>query len=289
MIDFVKYRGICAIFSIALVCGFFGLFTYRKMTRGYVFNYSVDFTGGTQVLFKFGKHVNDQQIRDILEKKGWVGVVMRDFSANEVLVRIKEVSEDVKDLAQNMQAALQEGLQTDVTALSVDSVSGGIGEILRWKSLQAVVIALLLMLLYIWLRFWSVSYGVGAVVALAHDAIAILFVFLLMDKEISTEVIVAILAILGYSINDTIVIFTRIRQNFRTLKKSAEDIVNISINQTLRRTLLTSFATILVVLSLIVLGGESLRDFSLALLVGMLFGTYSSIYIASPVMLLLHK
>ena len=146
------------------------------------------------------------------------------------------------------------------------------------------------MLLYIWLRFFSVSFGVGAVVSLFHDAIVILGIFLLFDKEISINVISAILAVLGYSINDTIVIFTKIRQNIKTMRDvPIAKIVNTSINQTLSRTILTSFSTALVVLSLFILGGEALRDLSLALLIGIIFGTYSSIYIASPLMLLLYK
>lgn len=292
MIDFLKYRLVCAVFSVLMFAGFIGLYSYRMATRGYAFSYSVDFTGGTQILLRFSKPILDSQIKEILEKKGWNDPVMRDFSAtNEVAVRLKQVSTDTKGLSDSIRTALQEAMPDNkVEILSVDSVSGGIGEVLRWKSIYAVGLALLLMLLYIWFRFWSVSFGVGAVVALFHDAIVILFAFLLFDKEISINVISAILAVLGYSINDTIVIFTKIRQNIKTMKNvSIDKIVNISLNQTLRRTILTSFATTLVVVSLLVLGGEALRDLSLALLIGMIFGTYSSIYIASPVMLLLYK
>jgi preprotein translocase subunit SecF len=290
MIDFLKYRTLFAFISALLIGGFIGLFFYKKQVRGYAFNYSVDFTGGTQILFKFGKPVTDTQIRDILEKHGWAGALMRDFGPDEILIRLKEVEEDVRGLSEKIQNVLKEELQTEVNVLSVDSVSGGIGAVLRWQSFRAILLSLLLMLLYIWFRFWSFSFGIGAVVSLAHDAIAILLVFLLFDKEISIPVIGAVLTILGYSINDTIVVLTRIRRNLATMKQaSMEHLVNLSINQTLRRTLLTSFATTLVVIALFVLGGESLRDLSLALLVGMVFGTYSSIYIASSVMLLLHK
>ena len=146
------------------------------------------------------------------------------------------------------------------------------------------------MLLFIAFRFWSFAYGMGALISLFHDAIVILTVFLLLDKEISINIIGAIMTILGYSINDTIVIFARIRQNVKKLhNKSMDEIVNISINETLRRTLLLTTATLLVVISLFLFGGEVLKDFSLALLVGMVFGTYSSIYIANPVMLFLIK
>jgi len=132
--------------------------------------------------------------------------------------------------------------------------------------------------------------AIGSVVALFHDALLIVTVFMLFDLEISMYVIGAILAVLGYSINDTIIIFARIRENMGRLKnKSAEMIVNISINETLRRTLLTSFATTLVVLSLVAFGGEVLRPLSLVLLIGFIFGTYSSVFIASPIMLLFNK
>ncbi len=205
---------------------------------------------------------------------------------------MKEFSHDVKGLAESMRTALQESLsdKNAVTILSTDSVGSAVGSDTWLKSFRAIALGLVAMLLYIWFRFWSLSYGMGAVIALFHDAIVILFVFLLLDKEISINVIAAILAILGYSINDTIVIFNRIRDNIKAMHNvPITQIVNVSINQTLRRTILTSFSTALVVVSLFVLGGETLRDLSLALLVGIVFGTYSSIYIASPIMLLLYK
>ncbi len=291
MIDFLKYRFVCALLSIVLCVSFAGIYFYRVATRGYAFSYSVDFTGGTQLLFRFSKHTSDANIKDILEKHGWHNPVMRDFSNNEILVRVKEVSTDVDGLGQTMLKALQNDLHDNaITILKIDSVSGGVGEVLRWKSVYAITLALILMLLYIWLRFLSISFGVGAVLSLLHDAIMILGVFLLLDKEISVNIVSAILVVLGYSVNDTIVIFNKIRQNIKTMKNtSIYNIVNLSINQTLRRTILTSFSTALVVLSLFILGGEALRDLSLALLMGIIFGTYSSIYIASPIMLSLYK
>ena len=291
MINFLKYRYACGIFSLFMFIGFAGLYFYKVSTRGHAFTYSVDFTGGTQLLFRFEKPITDSQIKDILEKNGWNNPIMRDFSHHEVLVRVKEFSTDVHGFGQAMQGALQKELPNNkIEILSVDSVSGSVGEILRSKSIWAVGLALILMLLYIWFRFWSISFGVGAVLSLLHDAVIILGFFLLLDKEISINVISAILAVLGYSINDTIVIFTKIRKNIKIMKNvPILTIVNTSINQTLRRTILTSFSTTLVVLSLLILGGEALRDLSLALLIGIIFGTYSSIYIASPVMLLLYK
>jgi preprotein translocase subunit SecF len=147
------------------------------------------------------------------------------------------------------------------------------------------------MLLYIAGRFWSLGFAVGSVIALIHDALIMLSIFILFDREISITVIGAILAVIGYSINDTIVIFSQIRENLNnTLKRSSiYDIVNVSLNQTMRRTLLTSFSTALTVIAILVLGGEALRSFALALLVGIIFGTYSSIYIASPIVMWFYR
>jgi preprotein translocase SecF subunit len=154
-----------------------------------------------------------------------------------------------------------------------------------WASLLAVFVCFLVMSMYILWRFRSLGFSLGAVGALVHDALVILTLCLICDYEISTNIIVAILMVLGYSINDTIIIFARIRENVASLRgRSLHDIVNISINETLRRTLLTTFSTLLVVIPLVLFG--VLPSLSVALLVGFIFGTYSSIYVASPIMLL---
>lgn len=291
MVNVLKYRGITALFSLSLVGGFLGFSAYKWQSKGQIFTYSVEFTGGTQVLLKFDQAASASQIKNILEQKGWDGVVTREFSAQEVLVRVKEYSNDVKGLAERIRTALREEM-ADV-AISIEqseAVGAGVGETLRWKSIWAVLYALIAMLIYIAIRFWSFGFALGAVAALFHDAIAMLAIFMIFDREISVNVIGAILAVLGYSINDTIVIFSRIRENLQIMSGSSLfEIVSTSIGQTMKRTLLTSFTTALTVGSMFILGGEVLRDFSLALLVGILFGTYSSIYIASPVMMLLDR
>jgi len=291
MIDFLKYRAVCAIATAIFLCAVVGVYIYKWQTTGQTFVYSVDFTGGVQVLFKFEKPVSANQVRDILEKKGWVGPVLREFGSNELLVRVKEFSNDSKGLSDRMVQALQEELpDNQITVLQNESVGPGIGATLRWNLFLAVLIALISLLIYIAVRTWSFAFAVGAVVALIHDPLAILGIFLLFNFEISINVIGALLAVLGYSINDTIVIFSRIRENMVKMRGSSMyDIVNVSINKTLRRTTLTSLATAITVTAMLILGGEALRDFSLALLVGIVFGTYSSIYVASPVMMLLHN
>lgn len=294
MIDFLKYRRVCAFFSLIIFTTFVGTYFYKRHVRGEAFVYSVDFTGGTQVLLGFSAPIHGEKIAEILKDSGWSGVEVRTFSdTNEVLVRIplKEAAQEDVLPAEQIKIALEKALSgVSVEIKRTDSVGAGVGASLRWKSLQAIIAGLLVMLLYIAWRFWSISFGVGAVVSLFHDAIVILTFFLLFDYEISMNVIGAILAVLGYSINDTIVIFSRIRENIAKLPhESIEKIVNLSTNQTLRRTLLTSFATTLTVIALVLFGGEALRTLSLSLLIGFIFGTYSSIYIASPIMLLLYN
>ena len=292
MIDFLKYRIACAVYSVLLIAAFAGTYVYKTNIYGQAFTYSIDFTGGTQVLLKFDKPVSSHTVKDIVEHAGWAGAVTRDFSGSqEIIVRVKEFSNDAKGLGARILQAVKAAMpDVGITLEQSEAVGAGVGAALRGKSLYAIVIGLLLMLAYIILRFRSFAFAAGAVVALLHDAIVMLAVFLFLDKEISVTFIGAVLAVVGYSINDTIVIFAQIRDNIKKMSGvPLYNIVNLSINQTLRRTLLMSFATGLTVASMFIFGGEVLRDFSLAFLVGIVFGTYSSIYIASPVMMLLYK
>jgi preprotein translocase subunit SecF len=286
MIDFLRLRFVTACISLSMMVGFAGLLTYRYVTRGSCFSYSIDFTGGTQVLLRFDKAISAEKVKAILSEE-WSGVATRDFSDTDVLVRVKEYVNDAMGLSQRMKKKLEAALP-DYTIIieQSDAVGAGVGEALRFKSLHFIVLALIAMLMYIAWRFWSVSYALGAVVALFHDALAILLVFLLLDIEISINIIAAIVAVLGYSINDTIVIFSQIRNNAKRMGATPlYDIINVSLNQTLTRTMLTSISTGLVVAIMFIFGGEALHDFSLALLIGIVFGTYSSIYIASPIMM----
>jgi len=291
MFNFLKYRVIALIVSCSLILSSFGLFLYKKLNYGQAFNYSIDFQGGSQFLLKFEKPVSSSNLLSILEKKGIIGASTREFSPDEILIRVKEHTTNVTGLSNKIIESIQSEIKDNkISLLQSDSIGPGIGADLRWKSIRAVIFALLLMLLYIAWRFWSIGFALGSVAALFHDAIMMLGLFLIFNREISVNVIGAILAVLGYSINDTIVIFSRIKNNLKKMSGvPVSEVVNISLNQTLKRTLLTSFSTLLVVGSMFFLGGEALRDFSLALLVGVFFGTYSSIYVASPVMILFYK
>jgi preprotein translocase subunit SecF len=285
MFDVLRYRGLSYGFYLTVIVVFVCAFFYRGG-----FNYSVDFTGGTEIIFRFDKPVKLQAIKDVLQKEKWDGVVVREFSSHDYTVRVRDFSSDLQGLGGSIRSQLERGLgQQNVEILKVDSVGEGVGADLAQKSIWAILLALLLMLIYIALRF-RFAYSIGAVVALAHDAFVIGAFFLLFNREISVDVVGAVLMTLGYSINDTIVIFARIRENLRTSgSMPIADVVNLSINQTLKRTILTSVSTALVVISLIVLGGEALRGLSIALLLGIIFGTYSSICIASPIMLMFYK
>jgi len=268
---------------------FIGVAVYKYQTRGSVYSYSVDFTGGTQVLFAFDEAVDGARIKQIIAENGWVNSSTREFGKNEIMVRVPEFEGDAVGLGERMKSAIQQALPgNSVSILETESVGAGVGADLRSKSARAILIAMIFMLLYIAARFWSFAFAAGAIIALVHDAIVMLAIFLFLDREISINFIAAVLTVLGYSINDTIVIFSQIREFMKKRNDvSLDEVVNDSLNYTLRRTMLTSISTGLPVMVMLVFGGEALQDFSLALLIGIIFGTYSSIYIASPIMMLL--
>jgi preprotein translocase subunit SecF len=289
MINFLKYRTATALAFLGLLIAFGIVAVYRYQTRGSVYTYSVDFTGGTQILFEFDNPVDSTVVRQIVVDAGLISASTREFGKNEILVRAKEFESDNVGFGERLRVALQEKMPDNpARVLQTESVGAGVGADLRSKSVYAVIIALLFMLGYIAMRFWSFAFATGAIVALAHDAVIMLAIFLFLDREISINFIAAVLAVLGYSINDTIVIFAQIREFLKKRKDvSLETIVNDSLNYTLRRTMLLSVSTGLPVLVMLLFGGEALYDFSLALLIGIFFGTYSSVFVASPIMMLL--
>jgi len=291
VIDFLRYQRFGLFFFIALVGVFLGAYIYKQRTRGYAFVYSIDFTGGTQAQVRFSADVTSAEISETLTAAGFPYAIIREFSPREFVVRVRERGDDIANVAETVKSVLQKHFANNsVEIVQVDSVGAGVGASLWWQSLRAVLICLIAMSIYIFIRSYSVGFAMGAVGSLFHDAFLIITFCLVLDYEISINIIAAILTILGYSINDTIIIFSRIRENALVLRSMPlYDVVNVSINETLRRTLLTSFFTILVVVSLIVFGGTVLRSLSLALLIGLVFGTYSSICVASPVMLMFNK
>jgi preprotein translocase subunit SecF len=288
MIDFLRMRFFAAAFSCILLGAFFTTAFYRYRTRGQVFSYSIDFTGGTQVLFVSDKDIVAEQVKEALVQAGFVGIETRTFSDKEVLVRTKEFFTQHGTVNQMESAIRAKYPENAIKAAQVDSVGASVGEAMRWKSMYAIIFAVIAMLMYIAFRFWSFAFALGAVVALFHDAFAILACFLFLDYEISSNFICAVLAVLGYSVNDTIIIFSQIKSQMKKMShKSMAEVVNASLNATLRRTVLTTVSTALPVVSMLLFGGDALFDLPLAFMLGLLFGTYSSIYIASPVMMLL--
>jgi preprotein translocase subunit SecF len=256
-------------------------------------NYGIDFAGGTIVQVKFSKDLTAEDIRSELKDTDFGTYAIQSIGSpkeHEFLLRFAAVSEaSVEDTsAKKLSSSFEEKFPknpdgTDQFEIrKIESVGPAIGKELRMSALGAIIAAMIMMLIYITFRF-EFKYGVGAIIALFHDVMIALGAVSIANREIDMPAIAAFLTIVGYSVNDTIVVFDRVRENMRLLhREKAEDIFNTSINQTLSRTILTSSTVAIVLISMLLLGGEVLRTFSLALLVGVITGTYSSIYIASP-------
>jgi len=251
--------------------------------------YSIDFTGGTLVQIKFENPVEVQEVRNALS--GVVGLKNYDLQSfggeNRVIFRTAELKEEelIALLDGNLVKAFPDN---PYVRERTESVGPKIGEELKEKALFAVLYSLIGILIYITIRF-EFRFGVAAVIALFHDVVITLGAFSLSGRELSLAVIAAFLTIVGYSLNDTIVIFDRIREGLALWRKESYDkVLNRSINQTLSRTIITSGTTLVVVLGLFIFGGEVLRDFSFALLIGVVTGTYSSVFVASPVLVEWH-
>ena len=249
------------------------------MTKG--LNWGIDFSSGYIVHLKFEQEVDISEIRSAFEENGVTDSVMQSFgSNNEIIIKLKEESNFNKDSVNIFLVdALSETYPFEI--LKLEFVGAQIGEELREKGEWAMLVALLSILVYIGFRF-ELLFGVGAIIALIHDVIITLGFFSLFEIEFNLSVLSAILAVIGYSLNDTIVVYDRIRENINIVKTdSYEYILNISINQTLTRTLITSLTTMFVLISLYMLGGSAVEYFALAMMIGILVGTYSSIFVAS--------
>jgi SecD/SecF fusion protein len=277
-IDFLKRRYIAYFLSAIVII--VGLSSFIMRGAG---NFGVDFTGGTLVQVRFEKKIELDEIRSIIKKAGIESAQLQKFGEkNEILIKSDaDISKIIKkDLSQNLK-------DNKFEILRIEHVGPAVGQELRKKAVLAVIFALVGMLIYISLRFEFI-FAVGAIVALFHDAIITIGLLSLSGRQISLPVIAAILTIVGYSINDTIVVFDRIREDARLMQASKKDfkkIVNTALNETLSRTILTSTTTLMVVATLFVMGGAVIKDFAFTLLVGIIVGTYSSIYVASPILI----
>ena len=275
--DFMGQRRMALIFSSVLLIVSLASLAIRQLEFG------IDFTGGTLIEVGYQQPADIDRVRATLVDAGFPDAVAQHFgTSSDVLVRIAPRDEVSKaELSTQVLDALRAGVDGDVDLRRVEFVGPQVGEELREDGGLAMLIALGAIFVYIMFRFeWKFS--AGAVAALFHDVLITLGFFSVLGLEFDLTVLAAILAVIGYSLNDTIVVFDRIRENFRRMRKgSSLEIVNTSLNQTLARTLMTSLTTLLVLIALFVFGGELIHGFATALIVGVVIGTYSSIYVAS--------
>jgi len=285
-IDFVGSRRYAYIFSAVIIV--FSLLSIPL--KGHV-QLGIDFSGGTLVQVRFQKPVHIEDLRSTLKKLS-DNLVIQKFTmgTEEYLIRMEVREEGTEQIGKDVQAALDAKFGKGVSEIrSVETVGPKVGRDLRESAMWATVLALAMLLVYMVFRF-TFSMGLGAIFCLVHDLIIVYGFFVWTGKEFNLTILAAMLTIIGYDINDTIVVCDRIRENLKIMKKRPlAEIINSSINQTLSRTILTSGFTLLVVLALLFFGTNVLRDFAWALLMGILFGTYSSIFVASPIVLAMDK
>jgi preprotein translocase subunit SecF len=279
-IDFMKRKGIGFLFSgVVMLIGIVSLVLHGGPI------YGIDFAGGTLAQVKFSQPVGPDAIRSALKDAGLENSSVQGFQGEakgEYLIRLPESPADLGGLSAVISAALAKQFgENGFEMRRIEIVGPKVGKDLRNKGIMATLIALLAMLIYISWRF-EFRFAVGGVVAILHDVIVTIGVLSLTNTEFSIPILAALLTIVGYSINDTIVVYDRIRENMPKMRKEPlERVINISVNETLSRTILTSFTVFIVLLALYFLGGGVIHDFSFALIVGVVFGTYSSVFIAS--------
>jgi len=281
VINFMGVRKFAAVCSITLVLASIGSLAVQQL------NWGLDFTGGTLLEVYYSETADLNGIRSTLANEGYKGATVVSFGTDrDVLIRLSHGYSD-KEGAQLLEK-LQAAFDGTVELRRVEFVGPQVGDELREQGGLAMLLALGLVMLYIAFRF-QFKFAVGAVVALIHDVFITLGFFSFTRMEFDLTVLAAILAVIGYSLNDTIVVFDRIRENFRKIRRTEPlDLVNISLTETLDRTLFTSLTTLLVLVSLAVFGGEMINGFAVALIVGITVGTYSSIYVASNILLLMN-
>jgi preprotein translocase subunit SecF len=284
-IDFMRRKGIAFFIS--------GIFTVAGIVSLIVQggpNYGIDFAGGTLVQVKFSQPVAIDAIRDALQAGGLEGGSVQGFEAEgkgEYLIRLQTASADLAGLSTTIKETLTKRFdEKGFEVRRVEMVGPKVGQDLRTKGILATIFAMIGMLIYISMRF-DFRFAVGAVVAVFHDVTVTIGVLSLTNTEFSILVLAALLTIVGYSINDTIVVYDRIRENMpKMMKAPFEKILNVTVNETLSRTILTGMSTLMVLVVLFFMGGGVLHDLTFTLLVGIVFGTYSSVYIASATVLL---
>ncbi len=283
-IDFMRLGNAAVVFSVVLIIASIASLAIRGL------NFGLDFTGGTLIEVSYPSAPRISDVRDNLASAGHADAVVQTFgAANDLVVRIPPRDSEGSDaeLSTEVLQALQQGVEGEVEMRRVEFVGPQVGEDLTEQGILAVVYSLIGIFIYVMFRFqWRFS--VGAVVALVHDVIICMGLISMFGVEFDLTVVAAILAVIGYSLNDTIVLFDRIRENFPRLRKSLpKEVINTSVNQVLARTLMMSLTTLLVLLALFIFGGQIIHAFAFTLISGVVVGTYSSIYVASTGLLYL--
>ena len=287
MVPFMKYRQVAAWSSVALLLMAVASLSIQSL------NWGLDFTGGTLVEVSYPEPTNPEQVRLNLDNAGWNGHVVQYFGSDrDILVRMppqKSLSDkDNARLGDSLFAALSASANGQIDLRRSEFVGPAVGEELANQGGLGLLAALAMVLLYVSFRF-QLKFALGAVIALFHDVLFTLGIFSLLRWEFDLTVLAALLAVIGYSLNDTIVVSDRIRENFRQSRRGKPgDIIDESLNQTLGRTMITSLTTLLVLFALLIMGGELIRGFATALIIGVVVGTYSSIYVAANVLLRLN-
>jgi len=276
-IPFMKYRNISAVISTSIFILSIAFLTFKGLNLG------VDFTGGTIMEVSYPKAANIEEIRKTLNSIDLTDTQVQNFgTAKDVLIRlpIKE-NLSIAQLSEKVASALRE-FSNGVEVMRVESVGAQVGDELYEKGALAILFVIIGIMLYLWLRFeWR--FALAAIVANMHDVIIILGFFAFFQWEFNLTVLAAVLAVLGYSVNESVVVFDRVRENFRNMRKdSVEKVINNAITRTMSRTIMTHLSTQTVVISMLIFGGEILNNFALALTIGILFGIYSSIMVGCP-------
>ena len=251
-------------------------------------NYGIDFEGGTLIELRTDTTINASSIRDSLKSMNLGDINVKKFGKEgDYLIKVEQKNSNNSNLIPEIKKTLADNLNADVDFRRVENVGPKVSSELLESSIIAISLALAAMLFYIWIRFeWQFS--IGSIIALFHDVTITLGIFSVLSLEINLSIIAAVLTIVGYSMNDTVVIYDRIRENLlKYTKISISDVSNLSINETLSRTIITSVTTLLALISIYILGGEILRGFSFAMILGVIIGTYSSMFVASPILKIL--
>lgn len=281
VLDFMRLGPAAFVFSLILMIASIGIIVKNG------FNWGLDFTGGTLIEVTFSKSADLGQVRDELQKAGFDNAIVQNFgTSRDVMVRMPP-KDDIKgeELGRRVLTAIQQGVDAQAQVHRIEFVGPNVGSELAQAGGMAILVSLLSILIYVGIRFeWRLA--AGAVLSLAHDVLLTLGVLSLFHIELDLTIVASLLSVVGYSLNDTIVVFDRIRENFRKVRRGTpRDILNLSLTQTLSRTLMTSATTLVVVLSLFVFGGALIHGFATVMLIGILIGTYSSIYVASALAL----